>query len=153
MICRTRLVNGSAVRNRKPLVLREVFGGRTNSAFDMQNDSTKLPLGRPNVPLVPQFPSRTLVRGPLLTVGPLAALIVADRLNGEAAFSALLEPLFAVAFFLFALGCIVQLVAIPLGLLALYRAHKQHSVTHNLALLCGCGQLFLFVLLVPTHVT
>ena len=105
-------------------------------------------------PFVPHFPGRTLVRGPLLTVGPLAALIWASQfLSDGTGRSALPEFVLAVAFVLFLVGCLVQLVAVPVGLRALYRAHQQHSLRHNLALLCGCSQLFLLVWLMPTHVT
>lgn len=95
--------------------------------------------------MAPGFPYKLLVRVPLVTLTPLAMLLLFHRIGGFPLLSisdwgshALLA-----AQLVFVAGVIAQLYAVPAGMCAVYRAGEEHSFKHNLALLCGALQLAL----------
>lgn len=100
---------------------------------------------------VPKFPYSVLGRAPLIALVLLVFLLLAT--TSEANYLAFIPPpwrdgTLAAMLFVFSIAAVVQIVAVPYGILVASRAHALCSLRCALALLCGISYLGLFTWLV-----
>lgn len=99
--------------------------------------------------VVPTFPYAALVRIPLLTLTPLAALLLARKLGFDLLYFVpheWQERTLAAVILLFAIGALIQIIAIPFGIIALRRTRIKYSPHYSLAIFCGVADLALLSL-------